>query len=55
MQTTCGNSGTLLGADGVMPPRWGWGFAGDVACYRDVAPLALSHPEGNGEFAGRVL
>jgi len=32
-----------------MPPRWGLGFIGDVACYKHVAPLALVR-----EFARRV-
>jgi len=38
-----------------MPPSWGWAFVGDVACYKHVAPLALSRLERKGEFARRVL
>jgi len=44
MKTTFGNSTTMFGASGVMPPRWGWGFVGDVECYKHVAPLALGKP-----------
>ncbi len=33
-----------------MPPRWGWGFAGDVACYKHVAPLALDGRPRLGEY-----
>jgi len=52
MKTTFGT--TMFGASGVMPPRWGWGFVRDVACYKHVAPLALSHHACNSEFARRV-
>ena len=37
-----------------MPPRWGLGFVRDEACYKHVAPLALSPHARNDEFAHRV-
>ena len=37
-----------------MPPRWGLGFVRDEACYKHVAPLALSIQARNDKFARRV-
>jgi len=34
--------------------RWGWRFVGDVACYKHVAPLPLSHDVHNGHFGWKV-
>lgn len=54
MKAKFGQSTTLFGASGVLPPRWGLGFVGDVACYKHVAPMALSHDLRKGQFACQV-
>ena len=41
MRTTFGNSTTMSGANGIMPPRRGLGFFANGVCYKNVAPLAL--------------
>lgn len=42
MKTTVANAIIVSGTSGVVPPRWGLEFVGDTACYKHVAPLALS-------------
>jgi hypothetical protein len=54
MKATFGQSTILVGTIGAMPPRWGLEFVGEVACYKHVAPPALSPLARNGEFARRV-
>ena len=44
MKTTDANAISVSGTHGVMPPRWGLEFVGDVVCYKHVAPLALGNP-----------
>ena len=54
MKTTLDNSIIMSGANGIMPPRWGLEFGGDVVRYKHVAPLALGNRVHDGEFARRV-
>ena len=48
MKTTAGNSTTVSGASGVMPPRWGLKLFGGVVFYKHGAPLAL---DGDGRLS----